>query len=407
MPEVPLARGDVALRSQGAIVSFARVVRTRAFWEQRSLHRTARLFLLLAVAVLAVVATGFIVASGSLTRSDLVAVLSYVALAMFAWRTLTAAIVTMIVGSVGVVVAGSGGDLLELAIAFGLVASTGAPWVIGLYVAVLVSLTGFMSMTGSTLAEGGAYGIAGIAALAFLVGVGFRVVSVREAILLAERSQAIGALESIAREDRERIADELHDGIAHDLTLVLFHARALPLQPDEAAREVSLRAIQDSAEQAQQSIQSLLSLMREATTAAPVSSSVRDARDVVGTVCRLADLLRDAGIPTRISLPTESLELSADAETALSEAAIETVTNVIKHAPQSHSVSIEIRRRSSGIELAVRNAARVGLDRATPEIGGRGLKRAHQRLMRHNGELHARGTDDGWESVARVRTGPA
>ncbi|WP_460002675.1 hypothetical protein [Microbacterium xylanilyticum] len=43
---------------------------------------------------------------------------------------------------------------------------------------------------------------------------------------------------------------------------MLFNARALPRQPDEASRQVSLTTIEESAENALQSIQSLLSLMR-------------------------------------------------------------------------------------------------------------------------------------------------
>src|SRR5690606_34586438 len=97
-------------------------------------------------------------------------------------------------------------------------------------------------------------------------GVAFRLVTAREGVLVAERARIVKDLEAIAHEERERIADELHDGIAHDLTLVLFHARALPRQPDDESRQVSLTTIEESAQQALQSIQSLLSLMRERTT---------------------------------------------------------------------------------------------------------------------------------------------
>jgi signal transduction histidine kinase len=382
------------------------MIRAKTFWEQRQLHAVARVLLVLAVGVLVCVALGFAFSSGSFTRYDLLAVVFYMGLAAFAWHTLTASFIIMVIGSVGVVFTSSGGDLLELAIALGLVASTCVPWVIVVYATLLGALTAYVALDGSTLAAGGVYGIAGIAALAFLVGLAFRMVAAREAVLMADRTQAIDELETIARQDRERIADELHDGIAHDLTLILFHARALPMQPDEVGREVSLQTIKDYAEQAQQSIQSLLSLMRDVASESPLSSSARHADDVVETVSRLAGLLRDAGIPTQVSVPPATVDVAPAAERALSEAAIEAVTNIIKHAPKSEAVIIDVDSGPRDVELVVKNVASVNTSKLPSTSGGRGLKRAQQRLSQHDGRLHWGLAVDGWKVRARVRTGP-
>lgn len=223
------------------------MLRSPRFWEQRSLHPVARLVLVLVVGVLLLVAIGFIVAGGKFTRYDLLAVAFYAGLAAFAWHPMTAAFIVMVISSVGVVFTESGGDLLELAIALGLVAVTCAPWVIVAHAVLLGLLTTFIAVDTSTLVTGGVFGIAGIAAIAFLVGVAFRLVAAREAVLVAERARVAQDLAAIAREDQEQIADELHDGIAHDLTLILFHARALPRQPDQATRQVSLTTIEESA----------------------------------------------------------------------------------------------------------------------------------------------------------------
>lgn len=203
------------------------MLRSPRFWEQRSLHPVARLVLVLVVGVLLLVAIGFIVAGGKFTRYDLLAVAFYAGLAAFAWHPMTAAFIVMLISSVGVVFTESGGDLLELAIALSLVAVTCAPWVIVAHVVLLGLLTTFIAVDSSTLATGGVFGIVGIAAIAFLVGVAFRLVAARETVLVAERARVAQDLAAIAREDQEQIADELHDGIAHDLTLILFHARAL------------------------------------------------------------------------------------------------------------------------------------------------------------------------------------
>ncbi len=378
------------------------MLRSRTFWAQRSLHPVARLVLLLIVGVLLVIAVGFVFANGGPTRHDLLAVTFYAGLAAFAWHPMTAAFIVMLISSAGVVFTGSGGDLLELAMAIGLVAATCAPWVMIVHAAILTGLTMYIAVTGSALASGGIYGIAGIAVISFLVGVAFRLVAARETFLIAERARITTDLEAIAREDQERIADELHDGIAHDLTLILFHARALPLQPDEAARQVSLSTLEESAEKALQSIHALLSLMRDTTTEGPRAPATRYDGNLVEAASSLGALLNDAGIPTRISTPGAPPDVSPATERALVATAIEAVTNIFKHAPGSTSAAIEVRGRADVVELVVTNLTAVAPAGKTDHRGGRGLARARQRLAEHAGRLEFNGVSGGWTLRATV-----
>ncbi|EYT61600.1 MULTISPECIES: sensor histidine kinase [Microbacterium] len=368
------------------------------------LHPVARLLLIVVIGVLLAVAIGFAVEGGEFSRYDLLAIVFYLGLAAFAWHPMTAAFIVMLISSAGVVFTGSGGDLLELAVSLGLVAATCAPWVIITHVVVVAALTAYVAVESTTLAAGGIYGIAGVATIAFLVGVAFRLVAARETVLVAERARVERVLAAIAREDQERIADELHDGIAHDLTLILFHARALPRQPDDAARQVSLTTIDESAEQALQSIQSLLSLMRDPTTEPPPSRETRYNGSVVDAVTSLSELLEDAGIATQVSVPNSSLGATSAAERALIETTIEAVMNIIKHAPKSKSASISVHTDPSGIELVVTNTGPLPPARSSASSGGRGLRRAGQRLRQIGGKLESGPTEQGWELRARVPT---
>jgi signal transduction histidine kinase len=352
--------------------------------------------------VLVCIAIGFIVADGEFTRLDLLAIAFYAGLAAFAWLPMTAAFMVMLISSIGVVFTGSGGDLLELAVALSLVTATCIPWVIVAHVVLLGSLTTYVSISGSTLTQGGIYAIAGIAVIAFLAGLAFRLVAAREMILLAERERVERDLEAIAREEQERIADELHDGIAHDLTLILFHARALPKQPDDAARQLSLTTIEDSAEQALQSIQSLLSLMRDTTAEGPESHSSRYDGNVADAVASLGALLTDAGIPTHVAAPSTPLEVAPATERVLTETAVEAVTNIIKHAPRSQSATIDLLERDDAVELVVTNVAPSTPRRPSGTTGGRGLTRARQRLALREGELESGPTTNGWMLRATV-----
>ena len=378
---------------------------SKQFWQQRPLHPIARALLVAVVGVLLFIAIGFIIAAGRFTRADLLALMLYAAIAAFAWHPLTAAFMVMVICSLGAVLTGSGGDLLELAIALGLVAATSAPWVIALHALVLAVLTADIALNGSSLTNGGVYGIAGIAAIAFLAGLTFRLITAREAILVAERARVVKDLEALAREEQERIADELHDGIAHDLTLVLFHARALPRQPDDAARQVSLTTIEDSAEQALQSIRSLLTLIHETRSGGAPSCPARYEGDAIEVVSVLGALLKDAGIPTRVSTPQASLGATSAAERVLVEAAIEAVNNILKHAPGSQSASIDIHRHPGSVEIVVKNIATSVAAGKSSHEGGRGLNRANQRLEQHGGRLESGATADGWILRAIVSAG--
>lgn len=393
--------------SATAPTSLRRMLRSREFWKQRPLHPIARILLIVVVSVLLCIATGFIITTGHFTRADMLALMLYLAIAAFAWHPLTATFTVLVICSLGAVLTGSGGVLLELAVALGLVASTCAPWVIALHVLVLSGLTTDIALNGPSLTDGGVYGIAGIAIIAFLAGLSFRIVTTREAILIAERTRVIADLEGLASEEQERIADELHDGIAHDLTLVLFHARALPRQPDEAARQVSLTTIEDSAEKALQSIQSLLTLMHETRPYGPEMHPARYDGDVIEAVKSLGALLRDAAIPTRVSVPQVSLNAAPVAERVLIKTAIEAVTNILKHTPNSVSASLDISEKPGFIELVVKNAASRTDSRASANSSGRGLLRSRQRLAQCGGKLETDLSSGVWLLRAKIPVVPA
>ncbi|KJL27166.1 Sensor histidine kinase DesK [Microbacterium azadirachtae] len=402
MPDEHPEAGQKLRFSDPGRTSFRRLFGSRRFWQQRTLHPIARILLLAAVTVLLCIAIGFIVAAGRFARADLLTLMLYVAIAAFAWHPLTAAFMVIVICSLGAVLTGSGGDLVELAIALGLVAATCAPWLIVLHALVLSVLTADIAINGSSLTDGGVYGITGIAAIAFLAGLTFRIVTAREEIVVAERARVVKDLEALAREEQERIADELHDGIAHDLTLVLFHARALPRQPDEASRQVSLTTIEESAEKALQSIQSLLSLMRETRPEGADGCPARYDGDVIEAVTSLATLLKEAGIPTRVSLPQGALSVTPAAERALADTAIEAVTNILKHGPNSEAASLDVVGKPGFVELLVTNVVSDADARTKARSSGRGLLRARQRLAQYGGELETDLSSGTWLLWARI-----
>lgn len=316
---------------------------------------------------------------------------------------MTTAVIVMLISSVGVVFSSSGGDLLALAITLSLLVVECAPWGIIVHAAIHGVLAAHIASNGSNLAEHGVYCILGIAVIALIGGIGLRLVAAGWAFLVAERLRLTKNLEAISCESHERIADELHDGIAHDLTLVLLHARALPRQPNEEARQVSLSIIEQSAERALGSIQSLLSLIRDTVTDCLPAYATRYEGNVVTAASSLGRLLKDAGIPTRVIVPRGALPITSAAERALTAIAIEAVTNIIKHAPRTQSATIEVLARTAAVELIVSNVSPADPS-AQALTTGRGLHRARQRISQSAGKLVSGRTEDGWVLSATVPT---
>jgi len=371
------------------------MLRTPVFWRARELHPFFRLLLLLVVAVLVCAQVGVMIAEGEIERGGLLALGLYSGLALFAWHPLSAALMTMAICGTSAVLTGSGGDLLELGVALVLVSATCAPAVIVLHVALMAGVSAYLVIAESTLVTNGVYGILACAVVALLAGITARLFTAREEALLAQRARIARAFEEISRLQQDRIADELHDGIAHDLTLLLFHARALPKQPDEQSRQVSLSTIEDSASRALRSAQSLIDVMREAPGRSPVGSGKAVPGDVSKVAEALAQTLRDAGIRTHVNVSA-----ATDVPPGVAEILIGTITesamNIIKHAPGATTALIEVAARSGTITLEVRNNRSRGRAAEESALGGRGLARLREKLERIAGELHAGPTPDGW-----------
>ena len=339
------------------------------------------------------------IAGGEIERGDLLALGLYAALALFAWHPLSAALMTMAICGTSAVLTGSGGDLLELGVALVLVSATCAPAVIVLHVALMTALSAYHVIAESTLVTNGFYGIFACALVALLAGITARLFTAREEFLLAQRARIARAFAEIARLQQDRIADELHDGIAHDLTLLLFHARALLKQPDEQARQVSLTTIEDSASRALRSAQSLLAVMRDAPGRSPLGSGEAAPGDVSRVAEALAQMLRDAGIRTHVSVSGATVFPPHLAE-VLGETITEAAMNIVKHAPGATAAAITVSADADAAALEVRNNRSRGRAPVESAWGGHGLVRAREKLAGLSGTLDAGPTPDGW--VLRV-----
>jgi signal transduction histidine kinase len=220
----------------------------------------------------------------------------------------------------------------------------------------------------------------------------------------AERLEAEAQLHAEqAREgERRRIAREMHDVLAHRLSLLSLHAGALEFRPDAPPEEVATAAavIRDSARAALEELREVIGVLREGTEAAtqPAQPTLHDLRALV-------EEARAAGARVDLDLDPAGEDPWAPIPERNGRTAYrivqEGLTNARKHAPGAR-VRVRVSARPSG-EVGIEVANPRAVAAASPVPGaaagdlpgsGSGLIGLGERVALVGGELsHGSGAD--------------
>lgn len=221
----------------------------------------------------------------------------------------------------------------------------------------------------------------------------------------ADRERAERARQEV-REERVRIARELHDVVAHSLTVITVQAgvgrRLMARWPEEASE--ALASIESIGRTAQDELRVVLGLLRdEGTEAASVSAPaprLTDLKDLTETV-------RDSGNPVDLRVSGTDRALSPSLELSLYRVVQEALTNVVKHAPGARAaVDLAV----SGDEISLEIANEPGAPGVTAGQGpGHGIVGMRERVAAFGGRLSAAPrADGGFQVTARIPLeGPA
>ncbi|MFI9560638.1 sensor histidine kinase [Nonomuraea endophytica] len=216
---------------------------------------------------------------------------------------------------------------------------------------------------------------------------------------LAEESQlkvvAEGAQAVLA--ERARIARELHDVVAHHMSVIAIQAEAVPLKAagDAKQLEEGLAVIRSLSLDAIAQLRQVLGVLRDAegrkeTTPQPDLERI-DALVANARAAGLAVLFRRS---SQVEEVPQAVGLSAY------RIVQESLSNVMRHAPGA-TVSLEVSREQD--ELVVRVANGPGAGPAGSSAGaGHGLVGMRERAALLDGTLEAGPIDDGFEVVARL-----
>lgn len=218
----------------------------------------------------------------------------------------------------------------------------------------------------------------------------------RAATLEREREQ----LDQIAAQrERTSIARELHDIVAHSVTVMLIGVRGardvLPTEPQVAAE--TLERVEVSAEQSLAELRRILGLLRTSDNSAqwrPPPS--------LDQLTELVRGYRTAGMPVRLELTGEARPLADGLELSAYRIVEEALTNVLKHTDPSQ-VTVTLHYGRTRLDVTVEDDGHGGAP--GPSTGGHGILGMRERAAVAGGSLEARRTTDGFLVTARLPLG--
>ena len=224
----------------------------------------------------------------------------------------------------------------------------------------------------------------------------------REAAALARRNAGLQhQAEQALVAERARIARELHDIVAHHLSVVVLQAAGAQASAKPAPQ--ALAKIERSGREALTEMRRLLGVLRE-----PAEGAGLAPQPGMAELAALAEGVRAAGLPVRLAIDGGTAALPAAVDVSAYRIVQEALTNVLKHAgPASADVTVGCVDGAVVIEVTDDG---VGGAAADPSAGGHGLVGMRERAAMFGGELLA-GPQPGGGFAVRARlplgNGPA
>jgi signal transduction histidine kinase len=215
------------------------------------------------------------------------------------------------------------------------------------------------------------------------------------ALLLARRSRRTAGAEAWAAQlerdqeersrtavtnERARIARELHDVIAHSVSVMTVQAGAarmqLPNHPDRAV--APLLAVEEAGHHALAEMRRLLGVLR--VDAAPAFTPQPGLTDLP----TLVEAIRRAGLPVDVSVEGTPRPLPAGIDLAAYRIIQEALTNTLKHAGAAHA-RVVVHYHPDAVELDIHDDGQLS---PTPNGLGHGLTGMRERVHLYGGQLH-------------------
>ena len=211
------------------------------------------------------------------------------------------------------------------------------------------------------------------------------------ALVRAQRRSAEQAIVEVRSAEREQIARELHDSVAHHVSAIAIQAQAgrTVAATNPAAAEHALASIEEAAARTLADMRSMVGSLRgdEAAELAP-QPGLRELESLAGRV---------GGLDVAVDSPAET-DVPSALGAAIFRIAQESVTNAVRHATGASRVDVQVERVADAYQLTVRDDGKVNSTNSPrSESPGYGLVGMAERARLLGGTLDAGpGPAGGW-----------
>ena len=315
-----------------------------------------------------------------------------VSIALFAWRPPVATIV-LSVAAIAAGITGVVDSVLLGAAILGLAAFTCSAALTAVYaISWTTWLIAIVLRPGSGVQPLGAVIIAFLGVASLLIGLAIRNQYTKAQMLTTQLEATEREVAEQLRHERDLIADELHDIVAHEITIVALHAAVLERTDDTQTRSKSQTAIREAAVQALTDIRRVLGMVRgeEALSPERIPSPV----GIPGTLAAVTRELNDAGITVTSDVASD-LRLPSTSLVALTRVMRESATNVLKHATGARNVHISLTVERGWAHLEFSDDSPPARTAGLP-TSGYGIMRLQERFRVFGGSFSAEREPRGW-----------
>lgn len=211
-----------------------------------------------------------------------------------------------------------------------------------------------------------------------------------------EREREVTAAQAVAL-DRVRIARELHDVVAHHVSVMGVQAGAarMVIDQDPAASKEILGGIEESAREAISELRHLLETLRTSDDGEENAASTVSLADIA----QLVEASNAAGLPTRFTVVGDERPVPSVVQVNLYRIAQESLTNARRHAGDAATADVRLRYFDDDVELEVANSGRRALT-PRPGMGQLGMR---ERALASGGTIESAPREQGgWRVRVRI-----
>ena len=229
--------------------------------------------------------------------------------------------------------------------------------------------------------------------LAMFVGV---VMRNREQIFMkaearAERAEAerLVATDRAVTEERLRIAREMHDVVAHGMSVISVQAAAAQeiagTDPDRAVE--LMKSIETTGREALNEMRRMLGVLRNRDAAADGELGARAPQPSLADLEATIAHCREAGLETEFAVIGDERPLSAGLELTVFRIVQEALTNVLKHGGKIATASVELSYQPTALLVTVTDTGRGLIAGFGEPSSGNGLHGMRERVELYDGQL--------------------